>query len=181
MHKADGHADDDRILQIRVVFQRLQKRRRIAADQQLRAGNGQRALHRNARPRRLPRLRLPRDIFIRHEADRLTAQLPERRFADAGKRHLRVGDDHCAARQQFPRIGDNPRREDHRFRKGKIRRRVNHALDNGLDLRVKRHLQLALDDRHARLLDLHWFHRLVLLPKICPFASSITASTRISP
>ena len=89
---------------------------------------GHRALHGRDRPGRAIFLRCFRHFRIRHVAHRLAVHLGERRFADAGQRHVGIGHDPHAARNSFDGRFHRAFADVQVFRVIEVRGRVDDAL-----------------------------------------------------
>ena len=105
-------------------------------------------------------LELLRRLGVGHEAVRLTAEAREDRLVDARLRHLCIGDNIAAVFEcgdaLLHRVGG--KRE--RIGIVKVRRRVDHALDDKLVFRRKHPVAQKLgDDRKAALFNFHRLHR----------------------
>ena len=121
--------------------------RRIADGEDERAFKFGGVLHRNDRPRDTASLGLARHLLVRHQADRLSAELCQRHLAHPGERHIGIGDHRCPCRKRGFCLLDHVRRKRKAVRVVKIRRGVNDALDHLGDACRKRALaQLGGDD-----------------------------------
>ena len=116
-------------------------------------------LHRDHCPRHAALLCLARDVRVRHEAERLRAELRERRLADARERHVRICDDGRAVAQGGLGLLDHVRRKREVIRIIKIRRRVDDALDDlGDAVRKRARAQLLRDDLERALFNILRLH-----------------------
>ena len=160
--KSDRHADDERRRDNAFLNQLMQtdkRSRRIADGEEERAFKFGGVLHRNDRPCDTASLGLACHLLVRHQADRLSAELCQRHLAHPGERHIGIGDHRCPCRKRGFCLFDHVRRKREAVRVVKIRRSVNDALDHLGDACRKRALaQLGGDDLKRPLFDVLRLH-----------------------
>ena len=111
-----------------------------------------RVLHGNRRARHAARFCLMRDLLIRHQTERLSAEFGQRHLADARQRHIGIGHDRCARRKRLFRLFDCVFRKAQVVGIVKIRRRVDNTFDHlGYTRREGSFAQFLCDDFKAAL------------------------------